>query len=148
MALVQDGVNRVRYLYVNGVKQPNTAPAQDANGQGELWFGDQNAILNGNPNPNGVDGFAGNLDEVRIYNRALSQSDINNLMADPVLQATSLQASGTQTLGIPLFPSLVPLTEPQNTDQPDVHHPGLSSLQRSDATPQVSTSRPARHRQT
>ncbi len=113
VALVQDGVKGVRYLYINGVKQPNTAPAQNANGLGQLWFGEQNAVLSGAPDPNGVDGFAGNLDEVRIYNRALSQSDISDLMGDPVLQATSFQTSGSQTLGVPLFPSPVPLTEPR-----------------------------------
>jgi large repetitive protein len=113
VALVQDGVKGVRSLYINGVKQPNTAPAQNANGLGQLWFGEQNAVLNGSPDPNGVDGYSGFLDEVRIYNRALSQSDISDLMGDPVLQATSLQASGSQTLGVPLFPSPVPLTEPR-----------------------------------
>jgi large repetitive protein len=110
LALVQDGVKGVRSFYINGVKQPNTAPAQNANGQGQLWFGDQNATLNGVA---AVDGFAGNLDEVRIYNRALSQSDINDLMADPILQVNSLQPSGPQTLPVTLFPSPVPLTEPR-----------------------------------
>jgi large repetitive protein len=110
LALVQDGAAGTRSFYVNGQKQQSTAPAQDANGQGDLWFGDQNATLNG---VQAVDGFAGNLDEVRIYNRALSQSDINDLMADPILQAVSLQPSGSQTLPVLLFPSAVPLTEPR-----------------------------------
>jgi hypothetical protein len=90
-----------------------SANAQNANGLGQLWFGEQNAVLNGSPDPNGVDGFAGNLDEVRIYNRVLSQTDISDLMGDPVLQVTSLQTSGSQTLGVPLFPSPVPFTEPR-----------------------------------
>jgi large repetitive protein len=106
VALVQDGVKGVRYLYVNGVKQPNTAPAQNANGLGQLWFGDQN-------NQTTLDGYHGLLDEIRLYNRALSQSDINDLMADPILQVNSLQPSGSQTLPVILFPSPVPLTEPR-----------------------------------
>ncbi len=106
VALVQDGVKGLRYLYVNGVKQPNTAPAQNANGQGQLWFGDQN-------NPTTLDGFHGSLDEIRLYNRALSQSDINDLMADPILQANSLQPSGSHILPVTIFPSPVPLTEPR-----------------------------------
>jgi hypothetical protein len=114
VALVQDGVKCTRTLYVNGVPSSNTAPAQNANGAGQLWFGDENALLpSGAQDTESLEGMKGNLDEIRLYNAALTQSQIKDLMGDPVISATSMLPSGTQILGVALFPSPVPLTEPR-----------------------------------
>jgi len=114
VALVQDGVKGTRTLYINGVASANTAPAQNANGAGQLWFGDENALLpSGAQDTESLEGMKGNLDEIRLYNAALTQSQIKDLMGDPVISAISILPSGTQTFGVPLFPSPVPLTEPR-----------------------------------
>ncbi len=69
-AIVQDGAAGTYALYVDGVNQnvPFAIPA--TTGAGDLWIG-------------GADNgeyFQGLIDDVRIYNRALSSSEVNALM--------------------------------------------------------------------
>lgn len=67
---VQDGAAGTRALYVDGVQATKVKTTQDGSGTGPLWIGQGNAD---------VEGFAGSIDEVRIYNRALSARDIQEL---------------------------------------------------------------------
>ena len=106
VALVQDGVAGIRYLYINGVQQPQTAPAQAADGKGALWMGEQNSTID-------VDGFEGDIDEVRLYNIALPPGSVQDLLSDPVLEAVSLMNHLSNTYGLTLVPSVAPQTEPR-----------------------------------
>ncbi len=72
---VQDGEKQTRSLYVNGVLVASGPAAQPANGSGPLWIGQGNAD---------TEGFAGGLDEVRIYHRALSPDDVGRIFAAPL----------------------------------------------------------------
>jgi hypothetical protein len=79
---VQDGELLSRTLYVNGVKVAGAPAAQNADSPGQLWIGQGNAD---------EEGFAGNLDEVRIYNRALSSDEVKQLFSVflPAIRLTS-----------------------------------------------------------
>lgn len=70
VAIVQDGSAGTRTLYVNGVSV-GTGAAQAADGSGNLWMGQANGVTNP---------FPGNIDEVRLYNRALSVGEITTLV--------------------------------------------------------------------
>ena len=72
---VQDGAQLTRSLYVNGVLAAS-GPSQPADGAGALWIGQGNAE---------AEAFAGGLDEVSIYNRALSDADVKKLFDAPFL---------------------------------------------------------------
>ena len=110
VAVVQDGSKGTRTLYTNG-QAVASGPAQDGNGTGALLFADENKTdSQGN---NDVGGFAGDLDEIRLYNQALTPGAIADLMGAPVLSASSILPSGSQRLGVSLFPSIVPATEPR-----------------------------------
>jgi hypothetical protein len=74
---VQDGVAGTRTLYVDG-SAVATGPAEAANGTGDLWIGGANSLDS--------EYFNGAIDDVRIYNRALSISDIQALA--PALAAS------------------------------------------------------------
>jgi large repetitive protein len=102
IAVVQDGTAGTRSLYVNGVLQA-TGPAQAADGAGQLWMGEQNAST--------VEGYQGLIDEVRLYNIALTPAAVNDALAPPIVEAVSTQTHGTSTFGVTLFPSLAPQTE-------------------------------------
>jgi hypothetical protein len=107
VALVQDGVAGTRTLYVNGVSVA-TGGAQAANGAGALWMGQQNLLLTQ------PDSFPGYIDEVRIYNIALSASAIQGLLSPPLLEAVSAQAQGTSgTFGLVLAPLTTTVIEPR-----------------------------------
>ena len=69
---VQDGDKLTRALYVNGAQVANARAAQSADGAGPLWIGQGNAPM---------EGFAGLLDEVRIYNRALDSGEVKDLFS-------------------------------------------------------------------
>jgi hypothetical protein len=84
VAAVQDGVARKRYLYVNGVLV-GSGETQGADGEGDLWIGQANGI---------EQPFPGNIDEVRLYNRALSATEITSLLGPPILHAVSRQTQG------------------------------------------------------
>ena len=127
VTLVQNGATGLRYLYINGVQQPTTAPAQAANGQGQLWMGEQNSTSN-------VDGFEGNLDEVRLYNIALTPTAVQDEMSDPVVQAQSLLQQGSNDFGVVLSPAIVPQTEPRIPTTP-----GSYTLQVQFAAPVTTT---------
>ncbi|WP_353065579.1 malectin domain-containing carbohydrate-binding protein [Tunturibacter psychrotolerans] len=98
LALVQDGPNNKRYLYVNG-QLAGQGTAQNANGGGDLWFGQQNLS-----DPNQQDGFQGNIDEVRIYNTVVTPAQLVSDFSDPVYLATSIQSHAGTPVGIQFFP--------------------------------------------
>jgi hypothetical protein len=115
VALVQDGVAGTRSLYVNGALVA-TGPAQAADGAGALWMGQQNQLLTK------PDSFPGYIDEVHIYNRALSATDIAGLLSPPMLEATSLQAQGTSgTFGLVLAPVTTRVIEPREGSTPGTY---------------------------
>ncbi len=70
----QDGAAGTRKLYVDGALV-GTGVAQAANGTGDLWFAQANSATA----PGYVDSFNGAIDDVRIYNRALSEAEIATL---------------------------------------------------------------------
>ncbi len=107
VALVQDGTNNTRTIYLNGVPSGTPGVAQAGNGTGALWMGNQN--VNGN-----IEGFPGELDEVRVYRRALAAAEVPHLMGPPVLQAMSGQTQGTAgAFNYLLWPSLAKTVEPR-----------------------------------
>ncbi len=114
LALVQDGPNNKRYLYVNG-KLAATGTAQDASGGGALWIGQQNLYGNDKTDQTMTDGFQGNIDEVRIYNSVILPAQLLNQVSDPVFSATSIQThAGGNVIGLPVYPygvAGVPTTE-------------------------------------
>jgi len=115
LALVQDGPNNKRYLYVNG-KLAGQGPAQDANGGGDLWMGQQNLFGTDPTNQTMTDGFQGNIDEVRIYNSVVAPTQLMNQFSDTVYQASSIQTHAGTPVGIPIYPlgaAGVPFTEPR-----------------------------------
>ncbi|UCG73047.1 MAG: PQQ-dependent sugar dehydrogenase, partial [Chromatiales bacterium] len=60
--------SRRRRLYINGVEVASSPAAQPADGLGDLFIGSRRA--------DSYEAFAGDLDEVRIYNRALLDEEI------------------------------------------------------------------------
>jgi hypothetical protein len=62
---------RKRRLYINGVEVAASSTAQPADGAGDLFIGSRRA--------DAYEAFAGDLDEVRIYSRALSDSEVTSL---------------------------------------------------------------------
>ena len=108
LALVQDGPNNTRYLYVNG-ELAATGTAQDASGGGNLWFGQQNLYGSDKTNQTMTDGFQGNIDEARIYNSVITPKQLLNQVSDPVFAATSIQThAGSNAIALPVYPYGVP----------------------------------------
>ncbi len=106
LAIVQDGAAGQRSLYVNG-KLAAQGAAQDASGAGQLWLGQQNVA-------SAINGYQGQLDEVRIYNAALTPAQVQAALAPPIVEAVSLQNHGTLgAFGVPLFPGVTPAVEPR-----------------------------------
>jgi len=84
IAIMQDGVGDTTSLYVDGTIV-NTASAYDANGAGALWIGGDTFSVGG-----GLEElFNGVIDDVRIYNRTLSDAEVAQLYNAP-LPTTSL----------------------------------------------------------
>ncbi len=106
VALVQDGVAKTRQLYVNGVlKASGTALAAD--GAGDLWMAQQN--ITGT-----VEAMQGDLDEVRLYSRALTAGQITDVMGPPVLEAQSNVVQGNSgTFGVTTWPAVTKKIEPR-----------------------------------
>jgi autotransporter-associated beta strand protein len=73
VAVVQDGAAGTRTLYINGVAVA-TGAAQAANGAGDFWIGQANSV---------EQPFAGTVDEVRLYNVALTATQIQGLLGPP-----------------------------------------------------------------
>jgi hypothetical protein len=69
LACVQNGPGNQRILYLDGT-QNATGTSQMANGTGQLWIGGANSMS---------EYFNGKIDEVRIYNYALSSTEVQNL---------------------------------------------------------------------
>ena len=69
LAAVQDGTAGTRTLYLDGLAVA-TGAAQAADGAGGLWFAQANSVS---------ESFGGQLDDVRIYNRALSNAEVATL---------------------------------------------------------------------
>ena len=76
VALTYDGT--ALRVYLNGTQQGATANAALASQSGALQLG---AYIFNSAN---VDYLAGNLDEVRVYNRALSAAEINTDRTTPI----------------------------------------------------------------
>jgi hypothetical protein len=107
VAVVQDAVANTRKLYVNGVLAGNQNGTQAADGVGDLWMGQQNVTSN-------PKSFPGLIDEVRLYNRALTDAEIPTLLGPPILEALSLQPQDNgEDEGIILSPSTSIVTEPR-----------------------------------
>jgi hypothetical protein len=79
---VQDGAAGTRTLYVDGIKVASGPGAQAADGSGALWIGQGDAD---------EEAFAGNLDEVRVYGRALRDDEVPKLYGSylPVITLTA-----------------------------------------------------------
>jgi fibronectin type 3 domain-containing protein len=101
LAMVQDGTAGTRTLYVNGVAV-RSGPAQAANGSGPLEWGEEDL-----PAGSGTVqfGFKGVIDETRLYNIALSASQISDLLPVTLLDASSqLSPDTADQFGTTLFP--------------------------------------------
>ena len=70
VTVVQNGTANTRTIYVNGVSA-GTGAAQAGDGVGNLWFGQANGVTNP---------FPGAIDEVRLYNVALTSSQVMALV--------------------------------------------------------------------
>jgi hypothetical protein len=68
VALVQDAGSRKRHLYIDGALK-KSGNAKTSNGTGDLVFGRASTF----------EDFNGKIDEVKIFNRALSSSEIGAL---------------------------------------------------------------------
>ena len=75
LTAVYDGSNL--YLYKNGVLDNSAA------GTGNPWNNTVNTIIGGDPAGTPRDILNGSIDDVRIYNRALSAEEIKQLYEDP-----------------------------------------------------------------
>ena len=107
IAAVYDPVNGQRILYVDGNQEINIPDGNLTNPSGEyLMFGAQN------PNA-GVTNFFHNysqcaLDEIRIYDTALSQTDVQALVGDPWIYVDSRTATMTNGGNDIIVPVTVP----------------------------------------
>ena len=87
LTAVQDGQAGVRRLYLDGTLVA-TGAAEDASGTGDLWVGGSKAT--------NAQYFNGQVDDLRIYNRALSDSEVAALASATVVPpANSGTISGT-----------------------------------------------------
>ena len=89
---VQDGVAGTRSLYVDGVLAASGA-AQAGDGAGALWFANGASVSQP---------FNGSIDDVRIYNRALSSAEVqtlaNTTWSDVDVGSVGLPGSATYPL--------------------------------------------------
>jgi regulation of enolase protein 1 (concanavalin A-like superfamily) len=84
VALVQDASANQRRLYVDGALVASGA-AQAADGTGALWLGNASGASG--------EGFNGQIDDVRIYNRALTSAEITTLgVVSPAIPANLVAA--------------------------------------------------------
>ena len=105
---VQNAVAGTRTLYVNGVAVASSNTLEPGDGAGDLWIGAQDLA---SPNDNS---FQGTVDEVRVYNIALTAAQVVDQLSPPVLQAASNQVhGGAGTFGIQLSPYANVVVEPR-----------------------------------
>ena len=71
VVVVQNGAANTRKIYVDGAEVGSGA-AHDASGRGDLWFGGAKSVN---------EQFRGMIDDVRIYDRALTASELTGLPA-------------------------------------------------------------------
>lgn len=84
VGIYKGNLNR-SYLYVDGVKQTDTGKATGSiSNTSNLFFG-------GCP---GLGYYSGKVDDIRIYNRAISQSEIDSLFNEPAPNCNSLNDEG------------------------------------------------------
>ncbi|WP_433975609.1 malectin domain-containing carbohydrate-binding protein [Tunturiibacter lichenicola] len=115
VAMVQNGPAGTRTLYVNG-QAIVQGVAQAANGAGALEWGEEDLPAGSNQVQFG---FQGTIDETRLYNTALSASQIADLLPVTLLDANSLLSSGSQDqLGTTLFPITAPVSEARVSQTP------------------------------
>ena len=76
--MVQNGTAGTRQFYVDGTLVGSGA-AEDASGTGDLWIGGSKSTI--------LEYFNGAVDDVRIYNTALSQTAIETLAQVPATPA-------------------------------------------------------------
>jgi uncharacterized protein YciI len=94
IVVVQDGAAAVRNLYVDGTLVIS-GPAYDANGNGPMWIG--GAVSVSEP-------FSGLVDDVRLYNRALTDPEIAQLFGAPTPSAPLPLALLQQPADASVFP--------------------------------------------
>jgi large repetitive protein len=118
VTLVQDGNAGIRTLYINGAAVAS-GPAADSSGTGPLFMGSQS-------NSGTREGFQGEIDEVRIYNTALTAGGIADTLAPALLEAVSTQTQGQAgPFGLILFPPPLPqtaVTEPRQGTTPGTYN--------------------------
>ena len=106
VAAVQNGAAGTRRFFING-KFVATGAAQAGDGPGNLWIGQQNVN-------NDRRSLPGTVDEIRVYDRALGDGEITNLLGPPVLVATSKENHGSAGFqGITIWPLKVGRIEPR-----------------------------------
>ncbi len=121
VAVVQNGPANTRTIYINGIAS-GSGVARAADGAGQLWIGQQNIAGN-------FESFPGNVDEVRLYNRALNGSEITSLMGPPILKGTSNQTQGSSgNFGLIVWPATPGQTEPRKGSIAGQVQPGAELL--------------------
>lgn len=73
VVITQDGVAHTRALYVNGVQVAAAQNVAPDDGTGTIWIGQANADN---------EAFAGSIDDVRLYSRALAAGDVKRLFGN------------------------------------------------------------------
>lgn len=115
VAMVQNGPAGTRTLYVNG-QAVATGAAQAANGTGTLEWGEEDLPAGSNQVQFS---FQGTIDETRLYNTALTVSQIADLLPVTLLDVNSLLSLGTpDQLGTTLFPVTAPVSEAHVSQTP------------------------------
>jgi PKD repeat protein len=86
VAVTRDGSTRMGTVYLNGIAQPNVTGTTDINYDGtqNLHFGRHDSLGRN---------WAGKLDEIRIYNRALTANEVENLAGFNFISQTGMPRS-------------------------------------------------------
>jgi hypothetical protein len=89
LAISQDADEVIQYLYLDGEVLGEYGGLEPQDGGGDLWFGGANSVN---------EWFIGILDEVRVYDEALSIDELLTIMAGPGL-AGDFDANGVLAAG-------------------------------------------------
>ena len=76
LAIIQDADDVIQYLYLDGDVLGDHGGVVAQDGAGDLWFGGAKSVN---------EWFIGTLDEVRVYDEALSAAELLTIMAGPTL---------------------------------------------------------------